>query len=1060
MANDVRAFAPSTGLLRSSLGDDTVLYDPVAEAVHIVGPLGSWLMGMAGPTNVDDVVDDLVDATGASRAATEAELVDAIGLLRSRRLVDHDRTGPPRPGPWPGSSLPSGGRPTGDVYAVLDQRIAFRSSSTELLATIDAALGGGRPGEPTIVLDAEPDVGGGVTVTAADVWPFPDREGLFRQLVTVLNEYAARSDTSVVLHAGAVRTPDGRVLLLVGFADAGKSTLTAALVQRGCDYLGDESIGVRADDLAAIPYPKPFTLDDSSRTLLGLSSITAPNVRASDVRADVVCPTAEDLTVDEIVLPVFRPGSGAAAATGLEPAQAVRALLENTLNLHRCGQDGLDTLCRLAAGVPVTYIEHGDTIALADELIEGRLRPEPGTFMWGRSEVDDVRPVGTSGVVIEPLHLDGRACAIVRHGQGSVTLFDELAAVLWTRLDGSAALSDLVAHAASELGAGADAWSVVVGRVGAMVDRGLVDGFEPSMPSVEPDGRTPEVAGDSPAWLLAPPGTAGEQESWGEPWSDLPFRTLWWDRVVVATDSAAVRDELLRAVEADAAVEVPSGDPDPAWSALDLIEFRNAPGRSAGGVLRVGCRQLTHVRAGDEVAEVATMLAAMCSGPHCTASEPIAPVWVRSVGSAAAVFVGMLPATHRPTSSDGWSRRSGLRVAEGHTVLVPDAARVVSWLRNGAAPDAVVAVWNAFDVAGIGVAGAISTADGWARLAEALAPAWGPSESYLRHVVAGGRASLVTGDTAEVVDRLTLDVSTDRPHRSAAVPTATPATANRSLESHERQRFEQRLAAFGDVGVADRSAKVDARRIVTDRPLLRAAFGRGSSRQDNPPTPDELRTGFVELGLEPDAAAEAAVVAAAAGAFYVGDERTTATEWRRKVYVSGIAPELWRSVAPGWPDVLAVHVDPGPSWLAWKFGSARPNMVQRAIDVPFLAGASTVAAASDPVLADLPGPWADAVRALVDRIGVSGNDRPRADDALTVEEGGRRSIDLAVRRAPTANGPLDAELRWLTAVAGHDDRAAGELIDFVGRFHLANVIFGLDGAGAPFVNLYVSENQR
>ena len=79
--------------------------------------------------------------------------------------------------------------------------------------------------------------------------------------------------------AVAVVAAAALVLLLPGHMNAGKSTLTAALIQAGCDYLGDESIGIRHNTLAAVAYPKPLSLDATSREFLGLHHTDFPTPR-------------------------------------------------------------------------------------------------------------------------------------------------------------------------------------------------------------------------------------------------------------------------------------------------------------------------------------------------------------------------------------------------------------------------------------------------------------------------------------------------------------------------------------------------------------------------------------------------------------------------------------------------------------------------------------------------------------------------------------------------------------------------------------------------------------
>lgn len=173
---------------------------------------------------------------------------------------------------------------------------------------------------------------------------------------------------SDVLHAGAVLTPDRRVVLLTGASERGKSTLVAALVQRGCDYLGEEMTGVRSGTLNTLCYPTPLALDAASRELLGLEPSGSPHTHPGELNSDVKFLSGEVEPVSEIVLPVFEPGAAFSAAR-LEHTEALRALLECATNLGRAGDAGFETLCTIAEHVPVTRVVHGDSRALAESII-------------------------------------------------------------------------------------------------------------------------------------------------------------------------------------------------------------------------------------------------------------------------------------------------------------------------------------------------------------------------------------------------------------------------------------------------------------------------------------------------------------------------------------------------------------------------------------------------------------------------------------------------------------------------------------------------------------------
>lgn len=219
-----------------------------------------------------------------------------------------------------------------------------------------------------MTIDAEPLADGGVLARAESEWRFPTRERFFAQLVDIVNEYAARTDAMAVLHAGGVKTPRGKVWILPGQIDAGKSTLVGGLIQAGCAYLGDESIGIRGSTLDAVPYVKPLSLDASSREALGIDGVEHPHVGPELIGAAVELARGDQGPIDRIIFPVYVPGEPG-SAEDLDPMDTLRALLANTLNLGRAGSSGLQTLCDLARSAPAVRIHHRDSPGLARILV-------------------------------------------------------------------------------------------------------------------------------------------------------------------------------------------------------------------------------------------------------------------------------------------------------------------------------------------------------------------------------------------------------------------------------------------------------------------------------------------------------------------------------------------------------------------------------------------------------------------------------------------------------------------------------------------------------------------
>ena len=310
-----------------------VAYDAVTDTIHRVGSMGAVLLVDDEPTPVDAFVDDVAAATGTTHGDAESAVLAGIESMRSLGLLDR-REPFWVPAPVTGSLL--------------------RDSTTAL--------------PPTDNFDISPGPTGRVCLQAAEEWDFPNRDNLFAQLPGVLNDFAARSHTLAVLHAGAVRTPTGRLVVISGDSASGKSTLVGALVQQGCAYFGDEMIGLRSNPNETLPYPKPLELDEESCRVLGVQAESPPHLRTHELRSDATSLTEPAGAVSEIAFPSFQPGHPT-EVTRLDPDAALEALLGQTINLARAGEHGLRAVCELAETVPVSRIVHGDSTALAERLL-------------------------------------------------------------------------------------------------------------------------------------------------------------------------------------------------------------------------------------------------------------------------------------------------------------------------------------------------------------------------------------------------------------------------------------------------------------------------------------------------------------------------------------------------------------------------------------------------------------------------------------------------------------------------------------------------------------------
>lgn len=144
------------------------------------------------------------------------------------------------------------------AYRFLEAGFVLESDSPAFLERFAAAYGrlqiepaAGLPvyqvrltGEPCLALDGRVVQSG-------------DREALSEYAYNaILNAAAARVRSHWLLHAAALRAPDGRGVILAGSSGLGKTTLTLGLLRRGFGFLSDDIAALRRRDGWLDPFPR------------------------------------------------------------------------------------------------------------------------------------------------------------------------------------------------------------------------------------------------------------------------------------------------------------------------------------------------------------------------------------------------------------------------------------------------------------------------------------------------------------------------------------------------------------------------------------------------------------------------------------------------------------------------------------------------------------------------------------------------------------------------------------------------------------------------------------
>lgn len=250
-------------------------------------------------------------------------------------------------------------RQAGDLITEFAEPVEDDGGASEsVVYTLRATPAGGDEHEVGLFRGAEELASGADAGTAIDLL-----------LWQITNDTVMLADGYLLVHAGAVVTPAGDAVLILGEAGSGKTTLVAALVQDGFGYLSDEAGAIELDTGVAHPWPRALGFTAGSRTLARFASLVAP----AGAAADDAVPEKTHVKVDRI-----RPGAiahaarvrhvidhrfAAGAPTRAQPlsrATAVARIGSAAPRLRHEGARGLETLVEMMRGAEAHDVVTGD----------------------------------------------------------------------------------------------------------------------------------------------------------------------------------------------------------------------------------------------------------------------------------------------------------------------------------------------------------------------------------------------------------------------------------------------------------------------------------------------------------------------------------------------------------------------------------------------------------------------------------------------------------------------------------------------------------------------------
>lgn len=184
----------------------------------------------------------------------------------------------------------------------------------------------------------------------------------------------------LIIHAAVVEK-NGHAAILPAPPGAGKSTLCAALVNRGWRLLSDELALLRVTDGKLIPLPRPVSLKNQSIGILqrfAPNAVFSPTVRDTQ-KGDIALMRAPADSVERatevaqpawVIFPRYQ-AEEPAQLSALTPARTLLRVADNAFNYSLLGVSGFTTLTRLmdeSQCYEFRYSQLDEAIAVFDEL--------------------------------------------------------------------------------------------------------------------------------------------------------------------------------------------------------------------------------------------------------------------------------------------------------------------------------------------------------------------------------------------------------------------------------------------------------------------------------------------------------------------------------------------------------------------------------------------------------------------------------------------------------------------------------------------------------------------
>lgn len=212
-----------------------------------------------------------------------------------------------------------------------------------------------------------PDRTARTTVVLLDQPSAPER---LERFATAVNAAALDAAPYFAVHAGVIAY-GGVAVAMPAESGTGKSTMTAACLRRGFEYVSDEALCLRYGDGAVVPYPRPIGLSQWSADAVGVSGKGAAAVGESLFTAEDLGSARHDAPARlRHVVVLDRTGTATPSPTLIAESRpsGVTLLLQQSFNHYRRGADAVRLAADVIGGAAVWTLRYSDPLEAADLL--------------------------------------------------------------------------------------------------------------------------------------------------------------------------------------------------------------------------------------------------------------------------------------------------------------------------------------------------------------------------------------------------------------------------------------------------------------------------------------------------------------------------------------------------------------------------------------------------------------------------------------------------------------------------------------------------------------------